>query len=57
MRLRVRHLCLAVVPVAVLLAFSMRSDDDRHYCLGCGLLKLSKSRTLLGISVPGPIRY
>jgi hypothetical protein len=57
MRFRVRHLCLALVPVAVLLAFSMRGDEDRHYFTSCGLIRLSEFRTCLGLSVARPTRY
>ncbi len=57
MRLRVRHLCLALIPVAVLLAFAAGDDMDRHYCTSCGLIRLSEFRTLLGLAGPRMTRY
>jgi hypothetical protein len=57
MRLRVRHLCLALIPVAVILAFAVGDDMDRHYCTSCGLVRLSEFRTCFGIASPRTTRY
>jgi hypothetical protein len=57
MRLRVRHLCIALIPVAVLLAFAMGDDTDRHYCTSCGRIRLSEFRTCLGFTGPRSTRY
>jgi hypothetical protein len=57
MRLRVRHLCLALVPAAVLLAFAVGDDEDRQYCTSCGLIRLSGFRTCLGLRVARSTRY
>jgi hypothetical protein len=57
MRLRVRHLCLALIPVAVLLDFALGDDMDRHYCVNCGLIRLEDYRTLLGVAGPRTVRY
>jgi hypothetical protein len=57
MRLRVRHLCLALIPLAVLLAIAVGDDVDRHYCTSCGLIRLADFRTFLGLGGPRMIRY
>lgn len=57
MRLRVRHLCLALIPVAVVLALAVGDDTDRRYCTGCGLIRLSRFRTFLGLAGPRTTGY
>ncbi len=57
MRLRIRHICLILVAVAVFLACAIGSDDDRYYCTACGLLRLSKFRTCFGYPLAKSIRY
>jgi hypothetical protein len=41
----------------MLLAFALRDDMDRHYCVNCGLIRLEDYRTLLGVAGPRTVRY
>jgi hypothetical protein len=50
MRLRVRHLLLSLPAIAILLTVAVSDDRERHYCTSCGLIRLSDSRKLFGLS-------
>ena len=57
MRLHVRHLCLAVVIMALVSYLAIRDEADQRYCTSCGLLRLSHYRACFGYVVPISIQY
>lgn len=57
MRINVRHLCLALVPISVF-AYLARDDFwDTHYCARCGLLRDTRARTFFGLMGRPQIAY
>lgn len=50
MRFRLRYLCLAIIPLAALMARGLRENSERHYCTCCGLMRFTKFRTLFGFT-------
>src|SRR4051794_288313 len=57
MRLRVRQLCLALIPIAALLYLAIGDEVENHYCTACGLRRQTDFRTFLGFAGTRSTRY